>query len=168
MALLGEIRRKVGENCIVRTLKKSGCKVKLTEAPTPRLIIDCDKLVLPIQKSSTRCDYLIVTGSQSAGLRARAARGGDKWIIALELKRGRLDASKVVDQLRAGAAIAEQLVAKKATGGRRFRPIAVSGSRKKYERDELKKRANRIRFLGRSRRIRVISYGEALIKGLRR
>ena len=143
------------KRCLARgKLNKDGCKVSLKDAPGPRLIIDFDKPGSPLGPSQTRCDYLFVAdGDKSSG-----------WVAPLELKNGRLHANQAVRQLRAGARAAEQLVP---SGEQiKFRPVAVSGSASKAERNRLKGKDGGIRFHGCVEPVRLLSCGAPLTEAL--
>ena len=155
MTLLERVRLELDPECLVeRGLNKEGCRVLLTNAPDPRLIIDFDKPGSPLAQEATRCDYLLVAEG-----RQRIA-----WIAPLELKRGELPAGQVVRQLRAGASVAEKLVPEGEPV--RFRPVAASGSVSKHDRNKLRDKKNMIRFHGHKEAVRLMSCGGPLIKAL--
>ena len=146
------VRGKVENTCVISgRLKKEGCSVSLKDAPQPRLIIDFDKPGSPLGKNQTRCDYLFVAEVSSK----------PGWVVPIELKKGRLDASKAVEQLRAGASAAEQLVPNTVTVN--FRPVVASGGNK-AERAELRAERNRVRFHGTAQPVRLIKCGDKLIE----
>jgi len=72
----------------------------------------------PLAADETRCDYLLI---------AEGKFHACGWVAVLELKRGKLHADMIVEQLQAGASAAERLVPQ----GRRvaFRPIAAQAAR---------------------------------------
>jgi len=142
--------------CLVKGgLNKGGCKVVMTGAPVPSLVVDFDKPGSPLETDTTRCDYLLVAeGEHACG-----------WVAVLELKRGRLHADHVVRQLQAGASAAEKLIPSDAAF--RFRPIAVSGSTSKHERAKLKDRSSMIVLRGSKEPVRMMSCGAPLVKVLR-
>ncbi len=127
----------------------------MTDAPSPRLIVDFDKPGLPLAADATRCDYLLV------------AEGGHGhgWVVVLELKRGRLHADQVVRQLRAGASAAERFVRRGEAF--RFRPVVASGSVPKYERTKLRDKANMIGFHEHKEPVRLMHCGDRLAMALR-
>ena len=149
--LVETVRGKVESTCVInRGLRKEGCVVSLRDAPKPRLIIDFDKPGSPLGKHQTRCDYLFV------------AEVPNKlgWVVPLELKKGRLDASGVVGQLKAGASAAEELVPDTVTVN--FRPVVASGGNK-AERAELRLVRNKVRFHGTAEYVRLLKCGDKLI-----
>ena len=156
-ALLKDVERRIGEDCLVKGgLKKDGCKVAMTGAPAPRLVVDFDKPGSPLAADVTRCDYLVIAEGE----------GAHGWVAVLELKRGKLHEEQVVRQLQAGASAAENLVPRDAA--LRFRPIVASGSRHRHEYTRIKNKSIRIRFHGHREPVRIISCGERLAKGLGR
>ncbi len=149
------LRSALDPECLVeRGIGKKGCKVAMTDAPNPRLVVDFDKPGALLAADETRCDYLLIAQSNCQF----------NWVAPLELKRGRLHADRVVKQLQAGARAAEKLVPQREAV--RFRPIAVSGSTSKHERDKLKNKANRVRFRGHTEPIRLMSCGQGLARVL--
>ncbi len=137
-------------------LNKEGCRVLMTEAPYPRVVVDFDKKGSPLPADSPRCDYLLITEDrQDIG-----------WVVLLELKRGRMDAGLVVRQLRAGASAAEKIIPKDQEI--RFRPVVASGRVPKHERTELKRQSNKILFHGYTEPIRLMSCGSSLTSVLDR
>ena len=153
--LLESARSAIDEVCLVKGgLKKDGCKVVMTGAPAPRLVVDFDKSGSPLERHATRCDYLLVAeGEHACG-----------WVAVLELKRGRLHADQVVRQLRAGARAAEKVVP--AGEAVRFRPIAASGRTPIYERRKLRDRSCMIALHGKKEPVRLMSCGARLITAL--
>ena len=135
-------------------LRKDGCTVSLTGAPVQRLIVDLDKPGSPLKQNEPRCDYLFVANSD----------GNVGWFEPLELKRGNLLAGKVVEQLQAGAAVAEQHIAD--DNSVRFRPTAAFGSIHKYQRNKLRTNVSKIHFHNQVEAIRLIKCGAPLSEAL--
>ena len=154
--LVATVRNAIDGACLVKGgLSKDGCKVVMTDAPSPRLIVDFDKPGSPLAADAVRCDYLLVA----------EGKHGHGCVAVLEVKRGRLHADQVVRQLRAGASAAEKIVPRgKAL---RFRPVAVSGRAPKHERTKLKNKANAIEFHGRREPVRLMSCEARLATALR-
>ena len=153
--LVNRVRKALSPQCIGHKLRKEGCTVSLAGAPAPRLIVDFDKPGSPLRSSSKRCDYLFI------------AKGEDNfgWVAPLELKKGRLDAAKVVRQLQEGAGAAERLTSP--AEPIRLRPVAVTGgSTSKAEREKLKKE-KRIRLHRCVEAVRLLKCGDTLIQKLR-
>ena len=154
--LLEGVSRVIDGDCLVKGgLNKDGCKVVMTDAPSPRLIVDFDKPGSPLAADATRCDYFLVAEGEHA----------HGWVAVLELKRGRLRADQVVRQLRAGASAAEKFVPRNEAF--RFRPVVASGSVPKYERTKLRDKANMIGFHEHKEPVRLMSCGARLAMALR-
>ena len=150
--LVSAVRKQLDPKCVSQhALKKNGCKVSLRGTPQPRLVVDFDKPGAPLRATDTRCDYLVIGENNQ--------RHG--WIAPLELQKGKLHAGKVASQLKAGAKVAQKLVASRIPV--KFRPTAVySGSIHKRERNLLKQKRNRIRFHKQVEAVRLISCGAML------
>ena len=154
-ALLERVRLALDPGCLVRRgLNKDGCKILITNAPGPRLIVDFDKPGSPLAREATRCDYLLVAEGQQEF----------DWIAPLELKRGQLHADQVVRQLQAGASAAEKLVPRGEPV--KFRPVAASGNASKHERKRLRNKGSMIRFHGHTEPVRLMSCGAPLVQAL--
>ncbi len=148
---LKEFRNKVNKDCLHQgSLKKHGCEVPLNGVPKPRSVLDFDKPGSPLPKDSPRCDYLLVADDQK----------GNGWVVLLELKRGKLDSSLVVRQLRVGSSAAVGILPDRKEI--RFRPVAASGGVSKHEINQFKKKANMISYRGKRERVRLISCGQPL------
>ena len=122
----------------------------LNNAPSPRLIIDFDKPSSPLGERDTRCDFLFI------------AEDGNNpgWVAPLEMK-GRLDVSRAVQQLQAGARAAEGLIPQNAEVN--FRPIVVFKGIPKAERTALR---NKVRFREQTEALRLIKCGAPLTQAL--
>lgn len=152
--LLEGVTHRIDQGCQVKgALNKDGCRIKMTDAPARRLVVDFDKLDAELPADAQRCGYLMVAESENA-------RG---WVAVLELKRGRLHAGQVVRQLQGGASVAEKLVPRDVTC--KFRPIAASGEVSRHELRELK--SERIRFRKHREAVRLMKCGENLVTALR-
>lgn len=151
VAVVEHVRARIAGSCLAKTIKKDGCALSLSGAPVQRLIVDFDKSGSPLVNGGQRCDYLFV-GEESCSV---------GWVCPIELKKGNLDASEVVGQLRAGAAVAEQIVPEGTLS--KFRPVAAFGGIHKAERVALKKSHNRVWFRGTSETVRLLRCGKKLV-----
>ncbi len=125
--------------------------MSLKGAPTPPIMIDLDKPQAPVGQNAPKCDYIFIGGC------------GDVWLAPLELKKGELDASKVVKQLQAGADIATRIIP--AGEPVQFRPVAVFGGKlHRIQRAQLLKASNKIRFKGEPFNIHLLKCGQPLIE----
>ena len=136
--LVAMVRSRINDTCIAKgKIRKRGCLVSLRGRSRSRLVIDFDRPNAPQNPGQRRCDYLFVENNS----------GESGWVVPLELKHGRADAREVVQQLQAGADLAEKLVDKHL--GVRFLPVVASGNMNMAQRKALKKMASRVRFHGR-------------------
>ena len=119
------------------------------------LLLDMDSPAAPINPQAPHCDFLFF-GS--------AGKGGQEWIVPLELKEGDVRASEIVRQLQEGANAASGLIPQGAAI--RFRPVVASGRIDKIERRELLKRSNKIGFRGHVEAVRRIRCGSPLADAL--
>ena len=151
--LIDQIKKNLHKECLKKgKLRKKGCFVSLKNAPRPSIAIDMDKPQAPVGQNETKCDYIFIGGS------------GNVFLVPLELKRGKLDASEVVKQLQAGANIADNRIIPMGEGVQ-FVPVAVCGGKfHRAERDRLAQR--KIRFRSQSSNVRLLRCGDPLIKAL--
>jgi hypothetical protein len=116
--------------------------------------LDLDHPDAPARPGGGRCDFLLVAENHK----------NSNWVAPIECKKGALNASKVVRQLRDGAAVAEDVVPSERDF--EFRPIAAVGSVPKSERLELRKPGNLIECRGKREGVRLIKCGDQLVTGL--
>ncbi len=153
MGLVEKIREQIAPPCIHNgRINKRGCTVSLKNAPQSRLVIDCDKPGGPVDTNRERCDFLFIA----------EVPGQPDWVAPLELKKKNLDASKVVEQLRAGARATEKLICDKMKID--FRPTAVSLGIHKAQRNALKENRNYVRFHKHNEPVRLIKCDGPLIQ----
>ena len=154
MSLLEKIRDEFEpKGCIVKRLKKDGCKVGMTGVPKDKVVIDFDKPGSPLSENEKRCDYFVFVEE----------RNPLDWVMVLELKRGKLHANEVVKQLQASASVAEKIVP--SSHKIQFRPIAVSRGISRRERNHLKNKS--ITFHKHSEAVRLMSCGTPLAEVLK-
>ena len=152
-SLVEAVREKVHQDCIATRCSAEGCAVSMNGVQGDHILINMDCLSLGIERRDRRCDFIFVGDD------------GD-WVVALELKRGSLDASNVVEQLRAGARFAERIVPRGAEVN--FVPLAVYGGKfHRNERDKLLKPANWIRFRGEMLQVDSLRCGRRIVEKLR-
>ena len=95
---LEEIRRRVG-NRIATSYTKEGCRVSMANIPSERIVLDVD-LAFPTGRSNTnQCDFVLfyIDAIQNSLI-----------AVPMELKRGDVDASEAIAQLREGARIVDR------------------------------------------------------------
>ena len=153
--LVKRIKKNLPAGCIAKgKYRKEGCSVSLKGAPTPPIMIDLDKPQAPVKQNDPKCDYIFIGGC------------GDVWLAPLELKKGELDASKVVKQLQAGADIADAHIIP-ANEQVQFQPVAVFGGKlHRIQRTQLLKPSSKIRFKGERFNIQLLKCGQPLIEAL--
>ena len=138
-----------------RTLNKEGCLVPLKNAPRPFVVIDLDKEGSPFARQDSRCDFLFVSENQD----------GPCIFSPLELKKGALDAGKVVKQLQAGADLLENHPT--FSGNAKLATVAVSGKNTKAQLSRIAKSKYQIRFKGGLVKISHMKCGNELADTLR-
>ncbi len=149
-------RNSVPDSCVTNgKLKKQGCKVLKRDAPKCPVIVDFDRNGCREDPNEPMCDYLFVADGA----------GGEGWVVPLELKKGSVDAGKVVKQLQAGSRFAEQHIDQAYRVN--FRPILAYGGIRKWQRKKLKKRANFVRFHGEARAVGLMKCNTQLACALR-
>ena len=57
--VLNQIRTRVGEESLSTLRSRSGWGVNMTEAPSPRVVIDADRAFPAHRMTGKRCDYVI-------------------------------------------------------------------------------------------------------------
>lgn len=155
--LVEAVRRQVPPKSLARKCEKKGCRVSLKNVLERHLLVDFDKLDKPSGSETKCCDYLFVSDRDSEK---------QPYVALIELKRGRLDVSDIVAQIKAGADIAKVFFSKKTVFS--FRPVAACGGKAtKIEIKRLREERNKISFHGHRESIRLIRSGSPLIKALR-
>ena len=152
MSLSDNVKTKIDPQCISRDkLNKVGCNVSLKDVPDPKLVVDFDRPGAPLGENDKRCDYLVVADCRDCS-----------WVSVLELKKGKLDASQVVEQLRAGACATAKLIPSNEAEAARFRPVVFCRGRSRHEMKKLKVRSNSIAFHKQREVVRVMDCGGKL------
>ena len=149
--LLSTVRSKVAQSCVVSRCRKHGCSVALPGPARNRLLIDCDEQGSPFGLHDAKCDYLLFEAAQDGTVRA----------VPIELKSGRIRASDVIGQLRAGARAVENLIPPGTAI--HLQPLLAYGEIPKGERAALN--SGVVRFRGREVRISKIRCGGTLPTG---
>ena len=93
---LEEVRQWIGDNEATSPYTKEGCRVSMANIPTNRIVLDVD-LAFPTGRTNTnQCDFVLfyIDTVQSSLIG-----------VPMELKRGDVDASEAIAQLREGARI---------------------------------------------------------------
>ncbi len=156
-SLIEHILKQIDDNCVATRMMKSGCRAYLTGVPASKVVIDFDKHGSPLATTQRRCDYLVVTECEN----------GNGRILVVELKKGTLKATSVLQQLQAGAVAAEKIISKTRAIRLDFQPIAVVGRVDRHQHERLK-RAPGVDFHGKRTAVRTLSCGSSLFAGSRR
>ena len=151
--LVDQIKRNLSNECLKKgKLTKEGCTVSLKGAPTPSIVIDMDNEKAPVGQNETKCDYIFIGGCD------------DVFLVPLELKRGKLDASDAVRQLQAGANIAAARIIPKREGVQ-FLPVAFCDG--KIHPDQRQRLAQcKIRFNNQNANVRLLRCKQRLADAL--
>ena len=147
--LIDQIERKLPNGCLANRLRKSGCTVKLDGAPASSLKIDMDKCEPLVKQTETRCDYIFI------------GVGNDVFLVPLEVK-PTPDATKIVNQLQAGADIADRRIIPK---NKRVQFQPVVAHRKRFGKQEnliLRHENSKIHFRGERIHIEPLKCGAPL------
>lgn len=135
-------------------LTKERCSVDSEGVPYPHVVIDLDMKGSPFSRQDNRCDFLFIAEDSD----------GSHIFAPLELKSGKLDASRVVKQLQAGV----DFLNNKIVGSSKINivPVAVSGSNPRAQLDKLKKPKYRVRFRGKYVAVSYLKCGDKLAQAL--
>lgn len=140
--VLEHIRKAIGSENLSRLRSRAGCRVDLTDAPSPRVVVDAD-LAFPAHGIGGRkCDYILFYVETSQNL----------VVVPIELKRGSINISEALAQLQGGADFAARFVPARRDFQTTCRPLLFHGGRV-HRRKQKRKRANEgdratVRFLG--------------------
>ena len=142
--------------CQATKCSGAGCSLKLNNLPKPYVLIDmdCKELEHP---TGNRCDFIFISGEDVINKK-------DAWIVPIELKSGRLDASQVIKQLQSGSNFAASIMPQNVRV--QFIPIAAHGGRA-HSREIKKLRQQRIRFRQIQAQIKLTRCGRSLSEQLR-
>ena len=148
MALVSSVRSSVPAGCLVRRCRRDGCSVSMANVPQPFVLVNVDCPHLGIEPTASRCDFVF------------ACDAGNR-MAALELKAGALRASDVVNQLRAGAQFAAEIVPQNEDV--QFFPIAVVGGKiHPSEVAKLRQSKSQVRFGDTSVSIQLLRCGQSI------
>lgn len=151
-AFVDAVKVDIPDACHARKCRGDGCHLKLDGLGPARVLIamDCDELARSQAERQRTCDFLFV--------------GEGNWIVPIELKRGSMEASEVVAQLRAGAKFAEERILHLLPTPKRlhFRPVVAFRGTHPQQRAALRQKRNRIRFGGEFRSILTARCGDSL------
>lgn len=163
--LLEKVKRKVDASYfeVEEIIRKDKVKVDFTDGPARknRIVIDMDEYQKTITTSasgprSRRTDLLLISDCFEK----------TKWVVPIELKKGKAIASDVRDQLRSGARAAQDIVecAEKVT----FLPLLISGGLHKGARKAFQEKKNRVKFCGQKWHIYPLGTDQKVATALKR
>lgn len=99
--VLGEIRKRVGEENLTKSCGGDKCDVDMTDVPHPRIVVDVERVFLVKKRKGKRCDRMLFYVDWT---RSKLV------VVLIELKSGNVDASDVFQQLQGGAKFADEVV----------------------------------------------------------
>lgn len=151
--LVESVRAQVAAKCLATRCSAQGCSVSMNGIRGCHILINMDCRSLGIGRQDRRCDFIFVSDEGA-------------WVVALELKRGNLDASYVVEQLRAGARFVDRIVPRDVEVN--FVPVPVYGGKfHRKERNELLKPTNWINFRGERVQVDSLRCGRRIVEKLK-
>ena len=92
MGLLQSLKASVSADCQVKGIKRGDCRVKLTNTPQNKIVIDFDRGEFKQIQDTKKCDFLCVFVS-----------GSVEYLVPLELKPKVSSVKQIVEQLQACA-----------------------------------------------------------------
>lgn len=146
--LVAAVSAAVPDGCRSKSCHKERCKLSVRIAKMKRVLVDLDCRDLHIPRSRKRCDYVFVGEKRTKA-----------WVAPIELKSGRFDAAKVIDQLQGGAETVEAWLPDDGTF--QFVPVLAHGRDLRIkQRNEL--RSHTVHLCGQTRRVALVRCGGRL------
>jgi len=154
--LVAAVKDEVGEECLTGAIKRGKCRIDLTDAPKPHVVVDFDKPGALLGQSNSRPDFLFVSDT---GGRTNGAEGRDPGRISpIEISKGKSkSAGHIGRQLQAGVDWLRDIL------DSQFEPTlspVYCGSLNKHAQLELRKK--KILFRGQSVLPKVVACGMEL------
>lgn len=149
------VKSNTDPECHATRCSDSRCSLSLNGAPQPYVLISLEHQASPVKENQPHCDYLFVGGNDAATC----------WVVPIELTAGKPSLDKFPTQLTAGAAIADDLVPTNADVT--FRPVGVHSGIHRNVVEHLRRKANYIRFRGKSIAIELLRCRDPLTKALK-
>ena len=114
--VIGKIRSRLGQQCIVSACSRDGCEVSTGGLTSPYVIADSDAESLDSAFEGKRPDFVL--------LHPAMRRGWYKVVaVPIELKSGTVDPVKAAEQLQGGATFADRI----APVSCQCRPVLIHG-----------------------------------------
>ena len=148
--IFNRIRAQVGPENLSESCSRDGCRVYMTDVPSPRIVVDVDRASQAHGISGKRCDYILFFTS---GTRDTLV------MVPMELKSGTVNASTASEQLQQGAELAERFTRNRIAVGAVCYPILFHGKR---IHEKARKALNRAKvpFRGRQLTIKTARCGQ--------
>ena len=148
--ILSRIRAQVGTESLSGSCSRDGCRVYMTDVPSPRIVVDVDRAPQVHEISGKRCDFILFFTSAARDLLV---------MVPMELKSGEINASTASEQLQRGAVLAERFTRNRIAVGSVCHPILFYGKR---IHEKARKALNRakVRFRGRQLTIKTARCGQ--------
>lgn len=157
MTLANDLKQQIDQRSLTTGCRRRGCSLSLKGIQGKWTLVDLDSPWAPISQTATRCDFLFV---------GAARQNGPDFVAPIELKRGDVNASEVITQLRAGALLAEAYISAKTAV--EFVPILASGRLHKAQHNQLRRQSSRISFGNRQAFVQRIQCGDLIARALAR
>ena len=138
--VLDEIRSKAGANNLSSSCSRDGCRVDMTGAPSPRVVVDADLAFPDHNRDGKRCDFILFLFDDTGCL----------LTAPIELKSGNVDASAAYEQLQQGADFAADIAPQ--TPPPLCRPILFHGG---TIHPQQRKTLNRVKVRFRGRKLTI-------------
>ena len=148
--ILSRIRAQVGTESLSGSCSRDGCRVYMTDVPSPRIVVDVDRASQVHEISGKRCDFILFFTSTAKDLLV---------MVPMELKSGEINASAASEQLQRGAELAERFTRNRIAVGSVCHPILFHGKR---IHEKARKALNRakVQFRGRQLTIKTARCGQ--------
>lgn len=148
--IFSRIRAQVGTENLSESCSRDGCRVYMTDVPSPRIVVDVDRASRTHGISGKRCDYILFF--------TNGARDTTLVMVPMELKSGGINASTASEQLQRGAELAEHFTPNNIAVGAVCHPILFHGKR---IHEKARKALNRekVQFRGRQLTIKTARCG---------
>ena len=147
---LSRIRAQVGTENLSESCSRDGCRVYMTDVPSPRIVVDVDRASQAHEIAGRRCDYILFFISSTCGTLV---------MVPMELKSGGVNASTASEQLQRGVELAERFTRNKIDVRSVCHPVLFHGKR---IHEKARKALNRakVRFRGRQLTIKTARCGQ--------
>ena len=148
--VFSRIRAQAGTENLSESCSRDGCRVYMTNVPSPRIVVDVDRASQAHGISGKRCDYILFFTS---------ATRDTLVIVPMELKSGGFNASTASEQLQRGTELAERFTRNRIAVGSVCHPILFHGKR---IHEKARKALNRakVQFRGRQLTIKTARCGQ--------